>query len=160
MPNETHPKPAQVDCPASDIDLWSGIVGQDRLDLYRVLRELGPVVWLERQGIFALPRFDEVRTALSSWKQFSSAQGVALDDDANVLLRPNVLMSDGEEHKAMRRPLSENLAVAALKPELEAITDAAGRLVDAALAEDTPDGVLDLARPFSLEGGLRPGRLP
>ena len=151
MPNETHPKPAQVDCPASDIDLWSGVVGQERLDLYRALRELGPVVWLERQGIFALPRFDEVRTALSSWKQFSSAQGVALDDDANVLLRPNVLMSDGEEHKAMRRPLSENLSVAALKPELGAITDAAGRLVDAALAEDTPDGVLDLARPFSLE---------
>jgi cytochrome P450 len=151
MPNEFHPKPAEVDCPASDINIWSGAVGEERLELYRALRDLGPVVWLERQGIFALTRFDEVRTALSSWQQFSSAKGVALDEDVNAALVPNVLMSDGPEHREMRRPLSENLSLAALKPELGAITDAAGQLVDAALVEGTADGVLDLARPFSLQ---------
>jgi cytochrome P450 len=47
---------------------------------YAELREAGPVVWLERYGVWACARHAEVQAALSDWQTFSSAAGVGIDD--------------------------------------------------------------------------------
>ena len=63
--------------------------------LYSELREMGPVVWLEKYGMFALTRYDAVAKALRDWQAFPSSFGVMMNDDMNQLLRGNTLCSDG-----------------------------------------------------------------
>ena len=41
--------------PRSDVDLWDDTVLADPYPTYRALRDLGPVVWLERPGLLAFP---------------------------------------------------------------------------------------------------------
>src|SRR5712692_6637699 len=48
--------------------------------LHEQLREAGPVVYLDRYGIWGMARYEQVNAALKDWKTFSSAAGVGLSD--------------------------------------------------------------------------------
>src|SRR3982074_10248 len=102
--------------------------------LYRELREMGPVVWLEKYGMFALTRYDAVVRALRDWEAFPSSLGVMMNDDMNQVLRGNTLCSDGDAHHRLRRvvirPLTP-MALQSLKEDLEREAEAiVGRLCD------------------------------
>jgi cytochrome P450 len=56
---------------------------------YARLRELGSVVWLPRQRVYALPRFAECKAVLRDAKTFISGKGVALNPLSNRLSRGN-----------------------------------------------------------------------
>jgi cytochrome P450 len=58
--------------PTSDVDLWSVENLRGPFAAYAELRALGPVVWLDRLGVFALTRFDAVRGALQDWRTYSA----------------------------------------------------------------------------------------
>jgi cytochrome P450 len=67
--------------PESDIDLYSDSVLQDPYPLDRQLRDQAPAVWLKPTGMYALTRFEDVREALRNWQVFSSARGVAMNEE-------------------------------------------------------------------------------
>lgn len=48
--------------------------------LHEQLREAGPVVYLERYGIWGMARYEQVNAALKDWKTFISSAGVGLSD--------------------------------------------------------------------------------
>jgi cytochrome P450 len=144
----THAAPAG--CPTSDIDLWSDEVLRDPLPAFRELRDLGSVVWLDRYGIAALPRFAETRTALTDWQTFSSASGVSASDAVNAARQTNILESDPPHHDQERKTMAAQLSVGCLAPERAGVEQTAQKLVDRALSASTFDGVHDLARPYSL----------
>jgi cytochrome P450 len=52
---------------------------------YTRLRQLGPVVWLPRQRVYALPRYSECKAVLHDDETFVSGRGVALNPNANRL---------------------------------------------------------------------------
>ncbi|MFE6487252.1 cytochrome P450, partial [Streptomyces sp. NPDC057757] len=91
--------------PVSDVDLYTESARIDPYDIYAELRALGPVVYLSRYDLYALPRYDEVRAALMDWQTFSSARGVFVDPDVNARLEGITLCSDPPEHTAMRSVL-------------------------------------------------------
>ncbi|MEU1294769.1 cytochrome P450 [Streptomyces sp. NPDC005840] len=95
--------------PTSDVDLYSESARADPYALYSRLRELGPVVHLSRYGLYALPRYEEVRSVLMDWRTFSSARGVFVDPDVNARLEGITLCSDPPEHTAMRAVLGRPL---------------------------------------------------
>lgn len=64
--------------PASDIDPFSDDFLADPYPFHEALREAGPVVWLDRYGIFAAARYSEAQSALQDWRTFSSESGVGL----------------------------------------------------------------------------------
>ena len=66
--------------PVSDIDPFSDEFLTDPYPFHERLREAGPVVWLERYGLWACARHAEVQAALTDWQTFSSAAGVGIDD--------------------------------------------------------------------------------
>ena len=136
--------------PATDLDLWSDEVLADPYPAYRQLRDIGPVVWLNRYGIAALPRFAEVRSALARWQDYTSAQGVSSAPMVNAALPPAIINTDPPEHDTFRGPLAAQLSVASLAPAAEAIRATARAAVDHVLRAGTFDGVADLARPYSL----------
>ncbi|HEX3087533.1 MAG TPA: cytochrome P450, partial [Ilumatobacteraceae bacterium] len=136
--------------PATDLDLWSDEVLSDPYPAYRQLRDIGPVVWLNRYGIAAFPRFAEVRSALARWQDFTSAQGVSSSSIANTAIPPNITSTDPPEHDVWRAPLAAQLSVASLTAEAATMADTARHLIDGVLAMGSFDAVADLARPFSL----------
>ena len=76
---------------------------------YAALRELGPVVWLSRQRVYALPRYAECKAVLRDDANFVSGQGVALDRLTNRMSRGTTLNSDGDDHQRRRKLLAHRL---------------------------------------------------
>jgi cytochrome P450 len=141
---------APAQCPETDLDPWADGQRLDPFPLYRELRDLGPVVWLRKYGVFALTRFDEVKQALTTWEQFSSAKGVSLSDGVNAMFHSNVLTSDPPEHTDHRKVLANHLSAKSLRDERPDIEQTAVDLIDDAVAQGTVDGA-DLAKNYSLK---------
>ena len=98
--------------------------------LYRELREMGPVVWLEKYGMFALTRYDVVVKALRDWEAFPSSFGVMMNDDMNQVLRGNTLCSDGDAHNQLRRVVIRPVTPVALKSLQDKVEREAEAVVD------------------------------
>lgn len=142
--------------PVSDVDLYTDAARTDPYDIYADLRAMGPVVALSRYGLYALPRYDEVRVALMDWQVFSSARGVFVDPDVNARLEGITLCSDPPEHTAMRsvlgRPLRQD-RMRELTPRIEAEAD---RLVERLVGRGRFEVVTELAEylPMSVVSDL------
>src|ERR1700730_9912638 len=100
---------------ASTLDPFADQALLDPWPLYRELREMGPVVWLERYGMFAFTRYDVVVKALRDWEAFPSSFGVMMNDDMNQVLRGNTLCSDGDAHNRLRRVVMRPVTAVAIK---------------------------------------------
>ena len=112
---------------------------------YAALRRLGPVVWLSRHRVYALPRFAECKAVLRDDATFASEKGVALNPLTNRLSRGTTLVSDGAEHDQRRKLVAHRLLPRALRGIDEDIQTQAAQVVDAALTRGEVDGVEDLA---------------
>src|ERR1700722_18264177 len=113
--------------------------------LYSELREMGPVVWLEKYGMFALTRYDAVGKALRDWEAFPSSFGVMMNDDMNQLLRGNTLCGDGPAHNRLRRVVIRPLTPAALRLLQDEVEREAEALVDRLYARGRFCATADLA---------------
>ena len=131
--------------PTSNIELYSDEALADPYPGYDELRRLGPAVWLETYGLFALPRFAECKEALRNWQVFSSAQGVMMNDLMNETLVGILLCADGDEHAAMRKVIAGPLTPQALSAVRDAITAEAERLVARLVDRGTFDAATELA---------------
>ena len=69
-----------ADVPLSEIDPYDPATLLDPYGAYAALRELGPVVRLERYGVWAMARHQQVGDALQDWRTFSSDAGVGVAD--------------------------------------------------------------------------------
>ncbi|GAA1908492.1 cytochrome P450 [Streptantibioticus ferralitis] len=136
--------------PRTDLDLFSDDVLADPYPVYADLRAQASAIFLERHGAWAIPRYDGVREALSNWRVFSSARGVALNDAMNSAQQGTVLASDPPEHRALRSVLSEQLAPRGLQRLRGDLERSATQLVDALVERDSFDAVTDLAQVFPL----------
>src|SRR4051794_11935819 len=104
---------ADRSAPALDLDLYAPAAVEDSSTAFAAIRDAGPVVWLPRQRIWALGRFDEVRAALRDDELFVSGKGVAANPITNVAARKTTLFSDGETHVARRKVLMRSLGAQA-----------------------------------------------
>lgn len=58
-----------------EFDPYSPAVDAEPFALYRILREEHPCFWSEPAQMWVLSRYDDIVTALSDWKTYSSARG-------------------------------------------------------------------------------------
>jgi cytochrome P450 len=126
-------------------DIFSRQAILDPYPHYAALRALGPVVWLEKQRVYALPRYAEVRQVLSEDGTFRSADGVALNPVTRLFGRNTTLSSDGEVHRDRRRLIGHRLTPRALRPMQADVDELADRTVRAAIGRQSVDGVADIA---------------
>ncbi|MBZ6141494.1 cytochrome P450 [Streptomyces olivaceus] len=131
--------------PVSDIDLYTDPARVDPYAIYDELRALGPVVHLSRYDMYALPRYDEVRAALTDWETFSSARGVFVDRDVNAQLEGITLCSDPPEHTAMRTVLGRPLRADRMREVAPRIETEADRVVERVVDQGRCDVVTELA---------------
>lgn len=135
---------------ATDLDLFERYDRDGRLAQYRELRELGAVVHLDRHDIYAVTRYDEVRSALENHETFISGEGVAFTDTANAVIRRTTLASDPPEHDLLRSVVATGLQPRAVRGRRDEIVAKARGVVDAALAKEEIEGVSDLAQAMPL----------
>jgi cytochrome P450 len=112
------------------------------------LREIAPVVRLQRENITMLARYEHVSEGLKDWRTFSSTRRPWHDPNS---IRPEILLTDDPpEHTGVRPVIATALSPKALSTMSTAFNaDAAaliGRLKEQSGA--TIDAVADIARPF------------
>lgn len=116
--------------PELDLDLYAEAALRDSREVFARIREAGPVVWLPRNRLFAIGRFEDVRLALRNDEVYRSGEGVAANPIANRLGRDTTLFSDDETHNRRRRVLMASLSGKALGPSEPQINEQAELIVE------------------------------
>ncbi len=80
--------------PVSDLDLFDDAVLVDPYPSFAALRDLGGVVHLPANDVYALTRYDVIRGALGDWETFSSAGAIGFNPMVNEALTGTSLSSD------------------------------------------------------------------
>jgi cytochrome P450 len=141
--------------PTSDVDLWTDEALLEPYEIWRELRDTAAAVYLTKHDLYALTRYEDVKAACANWEVFSSAHGVAANDQMNEALRGGTLCSDPPQHDLLRGVIRRPLTAKALKELNPEITAQAEQLVDRLVARRSFDAVADLARylPVSIVSG-------
>lgn len=137
--------PEAIDGPISDIDFWSDEVISNPYPYYKMLRDLGPAVWLTRHNAWAITHHEGVRTALANADVFSSAQGVTMNEPSNKALQDGMLASDDPAHKNLRRIFAKPLLPGAIAKLKDRLVELAEKQVDVLVERRRFDAVKDLA---------------
>jgi cytochrome P450 len=136
--------------PTYGADIYDDQALLEPYEHYRALRDLGPAVWLEQHGAYAITRYADVRAVLTDSDTFRSANGIALNEPANSAILGCTLASDGELHAHLRQVVAHRLTPRSLRPMKERVTEAADELVAELLQRGSFDAVADLARALPL----------
>ncbi len=113
--------------------------------MYEEIRNAAAAVWLERYDMWAISRFDDVRSALRADSTLLSGQGVAMNPALNGTGTTNSLVSDGDEHRALRSAVMKPMMPSALRDIRERMQQMSDELVDRLLGEDSFDGMSDFS---------------
>lgn len=135
----------------SGIDLFADSVLVDPYPTFKALRDQAAVVHLPANGVYALTRYETIRSALGDPATFSSVDGIAFNPAANEALQGTSLASDPPVHTQLRATLTANLTPV----KLRAIEGEIGVKAEALVAQLAHGGAFDaidkLARAFPLE---------
>src|SRR5205807_6696947 len=146
-----HGAPAGV--PRLDVDPFSTEFFEDPHAIHQVLREAGPLVWLDKWDVYGVARYAEVHAVLNDPLTFCSSRGVGLSDFAKEKpWRPQsiILEADPPAHTRTRAVLSQVLSPTAMKQIRDRFVDAAEVKIDRLLAKGSVDAVADLAEAYPL----------
>src|SRR4051812_2504140 len=144
------PRPQLGEVPSTDIDLHTDENLLDSLKVFARLREMGPVVYLEKYEMYALTRFAEVSAVLKDWETFNSADGVVFNEHYNAL-KTTSLHTHGAEHDEIKHIESRPLAPEKLAELLPVLRSYAEDLVGKLAGRTTVDAVRDIAMPMPMD---------
>jgi cytochrome P450 len=134
-----------AEIPVDDVDLYTDETRINPYPVYQRLRDAGPVVHLTRTDLYAVSRYDDVRTALMDWEAFSSARSVFVDPTMNAQLEGITLCSDPPEHTMLRSVLGKPLRPDRMRQIAPRIDAAAEQVVTELVAKGRFDAATELA---------------
>jgi 4-methoxybenzoate monooxygenase (O-demethylating) len=140
--------------PSSDLDPFSDAFLDDPYPAHAALRDAGPVVRLERYGVWASARHDTVRAVLLDPEAFCSSAGVGLSDfrREEPWRPPSLLLeADPPEHGRARRVVAGVLSAAAVRRLAETFAAAAAELVGLLAHGREVDAMSELAVAFPMQ---------
>lgn len=140
--------------PISDFDPYAEEVLNNPYPFYEELRELGPIVYLERYDVYAVARHAEVQAVLSDPATFCSSAGVGLTNfkTETPWRKPSIILeTDPPYHARTRKVVARVLSpasIARLRVTFEAEAEA---LVDKILAQEKFDAARDFCEAYPLK---------
>jgi 4-methoxybenzoate monooxygenase (O-demethylating) len=138
-------------CPHSQIDPFCDDFLADPFGYLTELRETGPVIYLDRYGVYAVARHEQVQAVLMNPGVFSSAAGVGLTHFGKdqAWRKPSILLEvDPPVHTHNRRVVARALAPRSLAYLQEIFDRRAAELADDLVSLRSFDAVPDLAEVF------------
>lgn len=119
MPTTTEETTQLVETPVVDVDPFDEAVLAAPHEMHERLREAdGDVVYIPAYDIYAVARYDAVRSTLENWQHFSSAAGVGLANfkQETPWRTPSLLLeADPPQHDAPRAVLEKILGARKLR---------------------------------------------
>jgi 4-methoxybenzoate monooxygenase (O-demethylating) len=140
--------------PRFDTDPYADNFLLDPYPDYEAFREAGPVFWLNRYGVHAVARHQEVQVVLTRPDAFCSAAGVGLTNfkREESWRKPSIILeADPPEHGEKRRVLTRILSLSALRKLRPEFERQAAILVERMLEKGSCDGITDLAEAYPLK---------
>ncbi len=137
----------------SDFDPFDWKTRVDPYPAYAALRAAGPAVRLRKYGIWAVPRYAEIKTIFADHVHFSNAGGAGI---ANYFKEkpwrpPSIILEvDPPMHTRTRKVLAKIMSPGAMRLLEDAFKAKAVALVDGLVARGSFDAVRDLAEVFPL----------
>jgi hypothetical protein len=144
-----HPGP-----PVSHVDPFCDALILDPYAMHAELRDLGPLVRLEKYGVWAMARHVDVYAMLNDWETYCSSAGVGFGNfHTETPWRPPslILEVDPPLHTRTRAVLSRVLSSSALRRMREMFEIRAAALVERLLERGRFDAMTDCANAFPLE---------
>jgi cytochrome P450 len=138
----------------SDIDPFARDFLLDPYPYHEALRNAGPIVRLERYGVFAVTRYAEVSTILNDWETFGSGGGVGLSNfhkEENWRPPSLLLETDPPMHTRARTVMNRALSPKNLRALREGFYQDAIRIVDRVLELGAFDAVTEIAQAYTLK---------
>ncbi|MBO4225601.1 cytochrome P450 [Bradyrhizobium neotropicale] len=139
--------------PHLDVDPFAIAFFADPFPTHEVLREAGPVVYLDKWNVYGVARYAEVHAMLNDPLTFCSSRGVGLSDfKKEKPWRPPslILEADPPAHTRTRAVLSRVLSPSVMKQVRDGFAKAAEARVDALLNKHSFDAIEDLAEAYPL----------
>lgn len=137
----------------SDFDPFGRQTRADPYPDYARLRAAGPAVRLDKYGIWAVPRYDEIKAVFADHVNFSNAGGAGLANHfrEKPWRQPSIILeADPPLHTRTRKVLARVLSVGAMRRLEEAFKAKAAVLVDRLIAKGSFDAVRELAEVFPI----------
>ena len=133
--------------PSVSFDLYDEKQLLAPFEKYAMLRDLGPLVYLENLGMYVAARYRDVKEILSRPDVFISGKGVMMNDTVNNIFAGGIgLCSDGDEHRRIRRVESRPLNPRLLRELRDTITSEAEAVVDEVTRERRFNAATKLAQ--------------
>lgn len=139
---------------SSEIDPFSPDFFRNPYPFHAKLRDAGPVVWLEKWGVWAVTRYEQVQAVLTDWQTYCSGAGVGIVNEkkAGGWRKPSALLeTDPPEHTANRAIVGRILSPAALRALRATFEAEAEALVERALAAGDIEGMTDFSEAFPMK---------
>ena len=150
MLNSVPPAPG---APVSDLDIYDPEFAADPYPHMACMRDMGAVVFLEKAGVWAVPRYADVRTVLADHDTFISSAGAGLSNNFKEPPRRPVptplLEADPPAHSHDRAIIQRVLSGPALRKLRDAFFAEADRLIAPLVRTGAFDAVTDLAEIFA-----------
>jgi cytochrome P450 len=163
-PKEPHVSPTS-EHPEIDDDLFAPEVLADPFPYYRRLREVDPVHWNERNKVWIVTRYDDVRWVTSHPEVFSSAVDATDplppyppiepgEEEVTAYVKRNIrgrlIQTDPPAHTERRTALKKFFSPAGMKAWRPVIVQAVANLLDDVRGQSGMDVMRDFAIPLPL----------
>lgn len=96
------PASAPAGVPTSEIDLFAPEVLEDPHRFDGALREIGPVVWLEKYGVYAVTRHKAIQSMYADWRTFHNF-GSPFNPD--TLIPAVIIIDNPPQHTRLRNAI-------------------------------------------------------
>lgn len=131
----------------TQIDLVDGsFYGKDPYPAFAWLRANDPVYFDERNGVWGLTKYADVKEASKDPDTFSSAGGIRPDYGP----LPMMIDMDAPEHRRRRRLVSEGFTPSAVRAAERSIAEVCDHIIDRICDKGSCDFVSDIAAPLPL----------
>lgn len=141
------------DAPVLNEDPFSDENLANPYPLFERMRELGPAVFIQPHGYYAVGRHAEAGIVASDYARFTTAGGVGMSDIRKPgawRARSPITEVDPPEHTRVRAALQKILSPLVVKTWREAFEKRAEEVAQAAIEKGEIDGVADVAEAFVL----------
>ena len=154
MTNAATVERLEVDAPSTDFDPYADEVLDDPYPHYEMLRELGPVFYLNRYLAYGIARHAEIDPVLRDPVTFCSSAGVGLANfhTTTPWRKPSIILeADPPMHGRTRKVVAGLLAPASINKLRPTFEHEAELLVDRLLEKGRFDAVTDLCEAYPLK---------
>jgi cytochrome P450 len=156
MPNKSvlSAELSHIDAPISNFDPYADDVLENPYPHYEVLRDLGPIVYLRRYGVYAIARHAEIDAVLRDHVTFCSSAGVGLANfhTEEPWRKPSLILeADPPMHGRTRKVVAGLLAPASINKLRPIFEREAESLVERVIEKGLFDAVPELCAAYPLK---------